>query len=619
MSVIKEKISKLPMCPGVYIMKNSEGEIIYVGKSKALKNRVSQYFQNSQSHTLKTKLMVENIADFEYIITDTEPEALALECNLIKKHKPKYNILLKDDKQYPYIKITANEEFPRIMLTRQLKKDGGIYFGPYMNTLHVREALEEIRKTFKIRSCKKQLSKDSNGGRPCLYYQIGQCSAPCAGRITPEEYNETLSEISNVLNGNYKELVADLNQKMLNASDNLEFEKAAQYRDKISGIKTLGEKQKITSTKGDNMDVIGVFEDEGEYCIQVFYYRDGKAVGSEYFTLESENTLQDEMVENFVKQFYFTSNKIPREILVPCTFDDISGIEEWLSLTAGHKVSFSVPQRGKKRAIMDMVLRNAEESLRKDRFIKNKSESYKNSILSQLMELLELDVTPHRIESYDISNISGTSSVGVQIVYDNASPKNGLYRKYNIKNVEGADDYESMREIIFRRITEAYKEEDAIKSGDLEPEKAKFLPLPDLILLDGGKGHVSAIKTLFETLGEDIPVFGLVKDNSHRTRGVTDENREYYIDKHSELFRFLANMQEEVHRYAINAHRKRHEKTAVKSVLENIDGVGSKTAKKLLEHFGGINKIKTAGVDELRKVAGSRAAENIYNFFKKEK
>ncbi len=526
MSVIKDKLSKLPMCPGVYIMKNAEGKVIYVGKSKVLKNRVSQYFQNSQNHTLKTRLMVDNVADFEYIITDTEPEALALECNLIKKYKPKYNILLKDDKQYPYIKITANEDFPRIMLTRQLKKDGGIYFGPYMNTLHVREALEEIRKTFKVRSCKKQLSYGKRDGRPCLYYQIGQCSAPCAGYISTEEYNETLSEISNVLNGNYKGIVEQLNEKMLMASENLEFEKAAQYRDKISGIKTLGEKQKITSTKGDNMDVIGICKEEDDYCIQVFYYRDGKAVGSEYFTLESENALQEEIVENFVKQFYFTSNKIPREILVPCMFEDVESIEEWLSQNAGHKVSFNVPQRGKKRAIMEMVSRNAEESLRKHNFIKNKSEAYKNSILSQLMNLLELENAPHRIESYDISNISGTSSVGVQIVFNNAAPQNGLYRKYNIKDLEGADDYESMRQVIFRRFSEAYKEEDAIKNGDLEAEKAKFLPLPDLILLDGGKGHVSAINELFDTLGEEIPVFGLVKDDSHKTRGITDENRE---------------------------------------------------------------------------------------------
>lgn len=618
MSDIKEKISKLPMCPGVYIMKNSDGEIIYVGKSKLLKNRVGQYFQNSQNHTLKTRLMVENVADFEYIITDTEPEALALECNLIKKHKPKYNILLKDDKQYPYIKLTANEEYPRIMLTRQLKKDGGIYFGPYMNTLHVREALEEIRKIFKIRSCKKHLLFGKKEGRPCLYYQIGQCSAPCKGNVSKEEYNEALSNISDVLNGNHKKIVDELTEKMMLASENMEYEKAAQYRDKISGIKILGERQKITSTKGDNMDVIGLYEKNNKYCIQVFYYRDGKVVKSEYFTLENEIAPQNEVLENFVKQFYFTLNKIPKEILIPEVFDDISSIEEWLSQIAGHKVHFTVPKRGKKLEIIKMVTKNAKESFYKDNLIKNKSESYKNNILSQLIKLLNLKDTPFRIESYDISNTSGMDSVGVQIVYVNAAPKNSLYRKYNIKSVNGIDDYESMREIIFRRFSEAYKEEDAIKNGTLEAEKAKFLPLPDLILLDGGRGHVSAIKELFDTLGETTPVFGLVKDDFHKTRGITDEKQEYPIDKKTDLFNFLANMQDEVHRYAITAHRKRREKTAVKSVLEDIDGVGNTTAKKLLKHFGGLNKIKTASIDELKEIVSQRTAENIYNFFNKE-
>ena len=615
MSDFKKKLSALPMCPGVYIMKNSDGKVIYVGKSKVLKNRVSQYFQNSQNHTLKTRLMVQNVADFEYIITDTEPEALALECNLIKKYRPKYNILLKDDKQYPYIKITANEEYPRILLTRQIKKDGSIYFGPYMNTMHVREALEEIRRIFKIRSCKKKLTAGRKEGRPCLYYQMGQCSAPCSGNISVDEYGEAISGISDVLNGNYKEIVTGLTEKMLQASENLEFEKAAQYRDRISGIKTLGEKQKISSTKNDNMDVIGIYKEEDDYCIQIFYYRDGKAVGSEYFTLEKEESGFEEVLENYVKQFYFTSSIIPREILIPFEFEGISGIEEWLTQLSGHKVSFTVPKRGKKLAIINMVSRNAKESLHKHNFIKNKKESYQNSMLSQLMNLLGLKTAPFRIESYDISNISGTSSVGVQVVYINAAPKNGLYRKYNIKSVKGADDYESMREVIYRRISEAYKEEDAIKAGTLEAEKAKFLPLPDLILLDGGKGHVAAIKELFDTLGEEIPVFGLVKDDFHKTRGITDENNEFDIDKKSDLFKFLTNMQEEVHRYAISAHRKKREKAAIKSVLENITGVGEQSSKKLLEHFCGIERVKTASVDELREVVNLHVAENIYKYF----
>ncbi len=612
---IKDKLANLPLCPGVYIMKDCEDNIIYVGKSKLLKNRVSQYFQNSSVHSPKTVAMVSQIADFEYIITDTENEALALECNLIKKHLPKYNILLKDDKQYPYIKITINEDFPRVFMTRQVKKDGGLYLGPFMSALNLKEAIEELRRIFKIRSCNQHITKGNRHKRPCLYYQIGQCSAPCCGNIAAEEYKNVVSQIIEVLNGNCKNIIKELDEKMTAAAETLEFEKAAQFRNKIYAIKSFEEKQKVTSANSESMDFVGVYHEDESYCIQVFNYRDGKAVGSSYFTLENEKGSPSEVIEGFVKQFYFTNKAIPKKIYISNDIDDKLVIEEWLSKNCGHKVDFLVPKRGTKVHIMKMVLKNAQESLYKERLFKNRNESYQNRILAQLKELLSLDKIPLRIEAYDISNISGSASIGAQIVYVNAAPAKKLYRKYNIKTVDGADDYKSMRETISRRINEAYKEEDLIKSGDLKIEKAKFLPLPDLILLDGGKGHVSAIRVLLETLGEEIPLFGIVKDNSHKTRGITDENHELVIDRNSELFRFFTQMQEEAHRYAILAHRRRHEKTGISSVLEKIPGVGPVARKNLLSRFNGINGIKVASFDELKSVVSEKTAKNIIDFF----
>ncbi len=615
MSDIKKKISGLPLCPGVYIMKDKEGKVIYVGKSKLLKNRVSQYFQSSKNHSAKTRSMVEHIADFDYIITDTEAEALALECNLIKKHRPKYNILLKDDKQYPYIKITTTEDFPRIFMTRQLKKDGNRYFGPYMSAFTVREALEDIRRIFKIRSCTKKISENGPYSRPCLYYHIGRCSAPCGGKISKEDYGEAVKHIENVLGGNYKPIADELTKKMLAASEALEFEKAALYRDKLEGIKNLAEKQKISSAEGGSRDIIGIYNEGAEYCIQVFYYRGGKAVGAEHFTLESSENDSSFVLEETVKQFYFTAIEIPREILLSEEIEDSEGIAEWLSQKSGHKVSIAVPKRGEKKQVTDMVVKNAKELLYKKRFLQNKSEKRQNEIISQLTKLLNLPAAPFRIESYDISNISGANSVGVQIVYVNAIPQKSLYRKYNIKNVEGANDYESTTEVIFRRINEGYREEDLIKEGKLEEKDAKFLPFPDLILLDGGKGHVSAVRQLFDTMGEEIPVYGLVKDDSHRTRGICDENGEFPISHKSDLFKFLSCMQDEVHRFAISAHRKKHISKSIRSELENINGVGEETAKKLLKRFLSVKGIKNAGLEELTLVTNKRTAENIYEYF----
>ena len=615
MDMIKEKLKSLPMCPGVYIMKNQNGNIIYVGKSKLLKNRVSQYFINSKNHTPKTLAMVENIYDFDYIVTDSEVEALVLECNLIKKHRPKYNILLKDDKHYPYIKLTLNEDYPRLYMTRKISRDGAKYFGPYMSSFMVKNAIETIRNLFKIRSCNKILPRDIGKSRPCLYYHMGQCSGPCCDKITKEEYREAFEQISNVLEGKYNELVSELSAKMLKASDSLEFERAARYRDKIEGIKILGEKQKIISTDDENRDIIGVYKGEFKSCVQIFYMRNGKIQGSEYFVFDDKDASENELIYEFIKQYYFTATNIPKEIIISKQIDDKDSIEEWLSDKTGHKIKIIVPLRGEKANLKNMVDKNAEETLKQHIFKRNREEIEENCVLTELNKLLMLNKTPFRIELYDISNISGASSVGVCVVYNNAKCSKKDYRKFNIKTVDGADDYESMREVISRRINKAYEEIDLIKKGELSSDKAKFLPLPDLILLDGGKGHVSAVRTLMDTMGEEIPVFGLVKDDKHKTRGITDDTEEFEIEFGSVLFRFLFEMQEEVHRFAIKSFRQRYETSAVYSELESIDGIGKTKRKKLLEAFITIERIKKADIKELSSVVDIRSAQNVYNHF----
>ncbi len=612
---IKEKLKNLPMRPGVYIMKNCNGDIIYVGKSKILKNRVSQYFVNSKNHTPKTTAMVENVCDFDYIITDTEVEALVLECNLIKKHRPKYNILLKDDKHYPYIKLTLNDEFPRLYMTRKISRDGAKYFGPYMSSLVVKNAIETIRSIFKVRSCNKVIPRDIAKGRACLYHHIGQCSAPCCNLISKDEYKEAFEQISNVLEGKYEEIIAELKKKMLEASDNLEFERAARYRDKIESIKILGEKQKIISTRDENRDIIGVYKGEYEGCVQIFYMRDGKIQGSEHYIFEEKDATESELVSEFIKQYYFTATNIPKEILISRQIEHSDTIEKWLADKTGHKIKFLVPVRGEKANLINMVDKNAEESLKQHIFKRNREEIEENIVLAELEGILSLNKTPFRIELYDISNISGASSVGVCVVYNNAKSQKKDYRKFNIKTVDGADDYESMKEVISRRINKAYDELDAIEHNELSADKAKFLPFPDLILLDGGKGHVSAIRSLMETMGEDIPVFGLVKDDRHKTRAITDDSEEFEIELGSPLFRFIFEMQEEVHRFAIKSFRQKYETSSVYSELESIDGIGKTKRKILLETFITIDRIKKADVNELSKVLDRRTAQNVYDYF----
>ncbi len=615
MDEIKNKIKNLPMCPGVYIMKNKNGDIIYVGKSKLLKNRVSQYFMNSKNHSPKTIAMVENVANFDYIMTDTETEALALECNLIKKHRPKYNILLKDDKHYPFIKITLNEEYPRIFMTRKIIRDGAKYFGPYMSGIMVKSAIDTIRSIFKVRGCNLSLPRDIGKGRPCLYYHMGQCSAPCSEKISQKEYREAFEHIADVLEGKSEEIISVLKTEMQKASNSLEFEKAARYRDKIESLKILGEKQKIMLTKEDNRDIVAAFRRETECCVQILYMRDGKIQGSEYFVFEDSDATEGETLCEFIKQYYYTSTNIPKEILISCEIEDREDIAKWLSEKTNHTIKLNIPVRGEKAKLVEMARSNAEESLKQYIFKRNREQIEQNIVLKDLATLLTLKKIPFRIEAYDISNISGASSIGVCVVYKNAIASKSDYRKFNIKTVDGADDYESMREVISRRINNAYAEQDSINNGELNPDKAKFLPLPDLILLDGGKGHVSAIRLLMETLGEEIPVFGLVKDDKHRTRDLTDEHREYGVRQNSVLFKFLYEMQEEVHRFAITSFRKRYEKTSVYSTLEAIPGIGPAKRKKLLNTFLSIDRIKSASIEELTSALDRLSAKNVYNYF----
>ncbi|MBO5364499.1 MAG: excinuclease ABC subunit UvrC [Clostridia bacterium] len=612
---IKQKLKKLPLCPGVYLMKDKDGDIIYVGKSKLLKNRVSQYFMQSKNHSPKTLAMVSNVHDFDYMITDTEVEALVLECNLIKKYRPKYNILLKDDKQYPYIKLSMQEEFPRITMTRKVVKDGARYFGPYMSALMVKDTLETLRQIFKTRSCAKKLPQDIGKGRPCLYYHINQCSGPCCGKISKEEYREVFDQITAVLEGKSSEIMKYLTVKMYEASDALEFERAKRLRDRIESLKILSEKQKIVSTSENNRDIFGIFQDERESCVQVFYMRDGKISGTEYFVFENDATTRQELLAGFLKQYYDSSTMIPKEVLISDEIEDMDGIQAWLTQKTGHKISMVCPKRGEKAKLIQMVNHNAEESLMKLRFQRERETLKQNEILLQLRQLLHLSKPPFRIECYDISNISGTQSVGACVVYQNAKESRKDYRRFRIKTVEGSNDYESMREVIYRRIERAYKEEEAIAKGELAPEDAKFLPLPDLLLLDGGKGHVSAVKLLMETLGETVPVYGLVKDDKHRTRGITDENKEIPINVDDMLFHFLTCVQEEVHRFAISGFRKQHEENALHSELEEISGIGPEKRKILLQTFVTIERLKQADFDELRKVVGKSAAENIRLYF----
>lgn len=598
-------------------MKNSLGEVIYVGKAKILKNRVRQYFQNSKNHTEKVKAMVKNISEFEYIVTDSEMEALILECNLIKKYSPRYNIALKDDKTYPFIKITINEDFPRVFVTRNFARDGSKYFGPYTNVLAVKETIDLIRKVFPLRTCRKNILENAESTRPCLNYHIKKCMAPCAGYITKEEYNKIIKQIIDILSGTDKTIINDLKKEMKELSMNLEFEKAAIVRDKITALEALIEKQKIFKALETDEDFINIYRVDSDVCIQVFFMRDGKISGREHFIIEQAEFEEDETIlSQFIVRFYSGTAKVPKNIYVPC-IEDLEILEEFLSIKRDSKAYIKIPKKGDKLKMLNMVKENAVLTLEqfKEKILRDKAKSIKE--LTELKELLNLDDIPHRIESYDISNIQGVDSVGTMIVFEEGKPKNSDYRKFRIKTVKGADDYNSMREILTRRFERGLKEIKEIQERNLELSKGKFYYFPDLIMMDGGKGQVNVALQVLKELGISIPICGLVKDDKHRTRGIIYNNEEIIIKKNSGLMYLITRIQDEVHRFAITYHRVLRDKRTLHSVLDDIPNIGAKRRKALLSHFGSIEKIKKSTKEELLEVDSmdNKSVESVLKYF----
>jgi len=583
-------------------MKDKFNNIIYVGKAISLKNRVRQYFQSSKNHSSKVKSMVKNIESFEYIITDSELEALILECNLIKRYKPKYNVLLRDDKTYPYIKVTTNEDYPRILKVRKVLKDKAKYFGPYTNTTAVNDTLEIIRNTYPIRTCNIDIDKAiKNKVRPCLNMHIKKCVGPCTGIVNKEEYNKMIEEIILFLSGKEEKLIEILKEKMNKCAMEFNFEEAAVYRDKIRSLEEMMQKQKIDTHSSDvNQDVIAMARAHDEACVQIFFVRNGKIVGREHFILEGVmDSSRASILGSFVKQFYMEQEYIPKEIIIEDEIEDMAILEEWLSSKKSQKVIIRVPQKGEKKNLVDMVSKNAVEYLEK--FSDMNKRKYEKSIgaLDELQQLLGLEKRPIRIESFDISNIQGVDSIGSMVVFTNGKKDKKEYRRYKIKTVIGPNDYGSMAEILERRL----------KHGNF----------PDLILLDGGKGQVSSVKKVLEKNNVEIPLWGMYKDDKHRTKGLISQEKQIELDKTSNLYRFVASIQEEVHNYAITYHRSLRNKTLTKSVLDDIQGIGEKRKKALLAHFKNIEGIKNATFEELLEVEGMNKAssESVYNFFKK--
>ncbi|GAA0109299.1 MULTISPECIES: excinuclease ABC subunit UvrC [Clostridium] len=610
-------LKNLPEKPGVYIMKNSLGEIIYVGKAKILKNRVRSYFQHSKNHSEKVKVMVKNISEFEYIVTDSEMEALILECNLIKKHSPRYNIALKDDKFYPFIKITTNDDYPRVFVTRKYAKDGAKYFGPYTNGTAVYETITLINKIFPIRTCKLLINEGGEKVRPCLNYHIKKCVAPCAGYVTKEQYSEMINDIMDILNGKDKTIIKTLKKDMEDASMNLEFEKAAKYRDKILAIEAIVEKQKIFKTMEGDEDFINIYQDEKDSCIQIFFSREGKITGREHFIFE--NTADDkigEVLEDFITSFYGGTAKIPRTIYVP-DIEDSELIEDFLTIKRGAKAWIKIPQKGQKKDMLEMVRNNAKITLEqfKDKFLKEKEVN--RISLEELQYLLDLDESPFRIEAYDISNIQGVDSVGTMVVFEEGKSKNSDYRRFKIKSVKGANDYDSMREILERRFSHGLEEIKKIQERNLNFSSGKFSSFPDLIMMDGGKGQVNVALEVLEKLNISIPVCGLVKDDKHQTRGIIYNNKELIINRSSNLMQMIRRIQDEVHRFAITYHRTLRDKRTLHSILEDIPNVGEKRRRNLLMKFGSVENIKNATLEELLETPSidKKAAQSIVDYF----
>lgn len=615
---IEEELKKLPAKPGVYLMHNANDEIIYVGKAISLKNRVRQYFQSSRNLTPKIVQMVSHIARFEYIITDSELEALVLECNLIKEYRPKYNTMLTDDKTYPYIKVTTGEAYPRLLFSRLMKKDKSRYFGPYTSAGAVKDTIELLRKIYKIRSCHRNLPKDIGIGRPCLYYHIGQCDAPCQGEISREDYQAQIQQVLQFLGGNYGPVIQMLTDKMMAASEAMEYEKAMEYRDLIQSVRQITEKQKVTSSAMEDRDVIGLARAGNEAVVQVFFIRNGRLIGRDHYYLTGvESESRAGVLTSFVKQFYGESPFVPRELMLPEMIEDAEIVLQWLSEKRGQKVVFSVPKKGQKERLMELACKNALNILNKDSEKLKCEEARTVGAVRELADLLNLPLLS-RMEAYDISNTSGFEKVGSMVVYEKGKPKRSAYRKFKIRDIQGQDDYHSLEEVLKRRFTHGLKEQEALKEKGGDLALGSFSMFPDLILMDGGKGQVHIAQKVLMELGLDIPVCGMVKDDFHRTRGIYYEEQEIGIEKTSEAFRLVTRIQDEAHRFAIEYHRSLRGKTQVRSILEDIPGIGEARRKALMRCFGDIQKIREASVEELRQIPSmnAAAAEAVYTFFR---
>lgn len=614
---LEEELRKLPARPGVYLMHDKFEHVIYVGKAVSLKNRVRQYFQPSRKVTAKIEKMISQIAYFEYIVTDSELEALVLECNLIKEYNPKYNTLLKDDKTYPFIKATVGEMYPRLLMVRQMKKSSRKqsekvkYFGPYTSVGAMKDVMELLRKSYCVRTCNRNLPKDIGKERPCLYYQIKQCKAPCQGYVSEEEYKESFHKALEVLQGNYNGLMKLLTEKMQKASEALEFEEAAEYRDLLNSVKRMTEKQKLTNQEMGDWDIIGIARIHEEAVIQIFFMRNGRMVGREHFFFEDiEHEENAELLANFVKQYYEGTPFVAREIFLPENIAEQEVLEQWLTEKRGQKVSFHIPKKGEKERLVELACNNASIVLQKDRDKIKREKQRTIGAMQEIEQLLGLKDLK-RVESYDISNISGFQSVGSMVVFENGKPKKNNYRKFKIKTVDGPNDYGSMKEVLTRRFSHGLKEQRE------HTAKKSFGIFPDLLLMDGGKGQVNIALKVLEEFGLTIPVCGMVKDDHHRTRGLYFNNQELPMDTRSEGFHLITRIQDETHRFAITFHKSLRSKEQVHSILDDIPYVGEKRRNVLLAHFDSIEEVKRASIEHLEHLPqmNRQAAESVYTFF----
>ena len=618
MFVIEEELKKLPDQPGVYIMHDSRDAIIYIGKAVSLRKRVHQYFQPSHDEGIKKAQMVKQIARFEYIVTDSELEALVLECNLIKEHRPKYNTMLRDDKTYPYIRVTLGEDFPRVLFSRQQKKDKSRYFGPYTSAGAGKDTIELVNKIYQLRTCNRNLPRDTGKDRPCLNYHIHQCTAPCQGYITKEAYRERVDAVVEFLNGNYAPVLKSLEEKMNTASANLEFEKAIEYRELLNSVRQIAQKQKITHTDGEDKDIIALAADDRDAVVQVFFIRDGKLIGRDHFYVKigTEDT-KAQILTTFIKQFYSGTPFIPREIMLPQEIEEQEVLADWLGEKRGSKVYIRVPQKGMKEKLVELAQKNAKMVLAQDREKIKREEGRTIGALKEIEQLLDMKGL-NRVEAYDISNTSGFESVGSMIVYEKGKPKRSDYRKFKLRTVSGPDDYASMYEVLTRRFTHGMREMEEMEEKDLSEEYGSFTRFPDLIMMDGGRGQVNIALKVLEELHLNIPVCGMVKDDNHRTRGLYYHNVEIPIDRGSEGFKLITRIQDEAHRFAIEYHRSLRSKEQVHSVLDDIPDIGPARRKALMKKYQSLEAIREATEEDLAQTdsMSPQAARSVYRFFR---